>query len=118
MKLLALVSFVFSFVNAFGFFSLHVFSSFVYGLLFKATRIKESKKKLGAILTRREQQLINFATPAFLTIWKALCSTSAKHVNFYFPRNFDLNKLIEYHHSYFFPQHAFLSDIIPTNNQN
>ncbi len=56
MKLLVLVSFVFSFVNAFVFFNLHVFfSSFVSSLLFKATRTRESKKKLGAIRMKREQ---------------------------------------------------------------
>jgi len=56
--------------------------------LFKATKIGEREKKLGAIPTRKEQRSINSTAPTFLTICKALCSIMAKHVNFYFPRNF------------------------------
>jgi hypothetical protein len=47
----------------------------------------KEKKKLEAISMRREQPSINFEAPTFLTICKALCSTLAKHVNFYFHRN-------------------------------
>ncbi len=45
-----------------------------------------------------------------------ICSTCLYHVCVVGFGNFDLNKFIEYHHSYFLPHHVLLSDIIPTNN--
>ncbi len=53
---------------------------------------------------RRKQWSINFVTLAFLTICKALCSTLARHVKLYFPRNFQ----------FYLSQHYNSSDVVIT----